>query len=193
MVSGDVTHHATGYPLTHTVRFFSDDFESGSLGSAWAVETDYEGRAWVGTSDSHTGSYSLLLDDDTAGGFTSHASAILPLDLSGETEVKLSFWWRDFTDEQVGGDGVFISDDDGATWHQVYSFTDSPTFTLATIDLDEAVSAAPGGMTLNEQFLVKFQFYDDYPVTADGYAIDDVAVYSDRYNVYLPVIMSHWP
>jgi hypothetical protein len=83
---------------------------------------------------------------------------------------------------------VFISDDDdGVTWHQVYSFNDGPAaFTGATIDLDEEASAA--GMSLNDHFLVKFQFYDNYPVPTDGYAIDDVIVYSDRYNAYLPLM-----
>jgi peptidyl-Asp metalloendopeptidase len=190
-VTGDVTHHVTAYPLASTPLLFSDGFESASynLSGAWAVETDYEGRVGISSAYSHQGSYSLLLDDDTVGGFTSHASAILPLDLSGETEVKLGFWWRDFGDELSGGDGVFISDDDGATWHQVYSFTNSPTFTRTIIDLDEAVSAAPGGMTLNDQFLVKFQFYDNWPIPYDGYAIDDVFVYSDKYNTYLPLIL----
>jgi hypothetical protein len=195
VVGGDVTHHVTGYPLTHTALLFSDGFESGSLGSAWVVETDYEGRVRVATEYPAAGSYGLLLDDDTDGGFTSHASSILALDLSGETEVKLGFWWREFDDENHPDDGVFISDDDGVTWYPVYSFNDGPaTFIRATIDLDEEANAA--GMSLNDHFLVKFQFYDNWPVggtVMDGYAIDDVIVYSDRYNVYLPLVLRGWP
>ena len=191
----DMTHNITGYVITPTSLLFYDGFEGGSLGNAWAVETDYEGRARISTSYPAAGSYSLLLDDELGanGKFYSHASAILPLDLSGETQVKLSFWWREFNDENHAADGVFISDDDGATWHQVYSFNDGPaTFIGVTIDLDEEADAA--GISLNDHFLVKFQFYDNYPAgggtgLADGYAIDDVSVYSDKYNVYLPLVL----
>jgi hypothetical protein len=195
-VGGDVTHHATGYPLNPIPLFFGDGFEGGGLGGVWAVETDYEGRVEVSSTHPHRGSYSLLLDDDTGGGFTSHASAILPLDLSGETEVKLGFWWREFGDENHADDGVFISDDGGATWHPLYSFNDGPaSFTGVVIDLDAGAGAA--GMSLNDHFLIKFQFYDNWPAgesgLSDGYAIDDVIVYSDRYNVHLPMVLSDWP
>jgi hypothetical protein len=190
-LSGDVTHHITGYALTPTSLLFYDGFESGSyrLGSEWAVETDYEGRVRVSTSYPAAGNYSLLLDDGIGpGDFTSHASAILALDLSGETEVKLGFRWRDFSDDDDPDDGVFISDDDGATWHQVFAFVGTVSqFTYQLVDLDEQASAA--GMNLNDHFLVKFQFYDNWPVPTDGYAIDDVVVYSDRYNTHLPLIL----
>jgi len=176
-VSGaDVTHNATGYPFNPASLPFSDDFESGGLGSAWAVETDYEGRVRVDSAYPYTGSYSLLLDDDADSGFYSHASAILALDLSGQSQVEMSFWWREFLDENHADDGVFISDDYGATWYQVFSFNDGPpTYTQTIVDLDAGASAA--GISLNDHFLVKFQFYDDYPIPTDGYAIDDVQVY----------------
>ena len=136
-VGGDVTHHITGYPLTPTGLLFYDGFESGGLGSAWAVETDYEGRVRVSNSYPAAGSYSLLLDDDTGDSFTSHASAILSLDLSGETEVKLGFWWRAFNLESFDDQGVFISDDGGETWTKVFTFTNSIKFSYTLIDLDE--------------------------------------------------------
>jgi hypothetical protein len=197
--SEDVIHNVTGYTLTPASLLFYDGFESGILGSAWAIETDYEGRVRVSASYPYTptGSYSLLLDDDTDGGFTSHASAILSLDLSGETQVKLGFRWREFTDENHADDGVFISGDGGDTWHQVYSFNGGQsTFAGAVVDLDAEAGVA--GLTLDDHFLLKFQFYDDFSVEGaagprDGYAIDDVIVYSDKYNVYLPVILNGWP
>ncbi len=193
-VSGDVTHHATGYSLTHTILLFSDGFESGSLGSAWAAETDYEGRVQISSAYSHQGSYSLLLDDEIGpgGDFTSHASIILPLDLSGETEVKLGFWWRAFKFESPPDDsGVFISDDDGETWSKVFTFTGPTEFSYALIDLDGEASKA--GLTFGDHFLVKFQIYENWPIPTDGCVIDDVIVYSDRYNLHLPMILRGWP
>jgi hypothetical protein len=89
--------------------------------------------------------------------------------------VDLSFWWREFGDEDDTEDGVFISDDYGITWSKAFSFTGSTeVFTHTILDLDSVASVA--GMSLNDHFLVKFQFYDNYPIPQDGYAIDDVWV-----------------
>ncbi|MBN1657466.1 MAG: carboxypeptidase regulatory-like domain-containing protein [Anaerolineae bacterium] len=148
-------HDATGYPLVPVSLPFADGFESGDLGSGWAIETDYTGRVRVGTAYPHTGTYSLLLDDRSAPQFESHAAAILALDLSAYEEVDLSFWWREFVDEDHVDDGVFLSDDDGATWVRVVSFNQGPfSFTRSVVDLDAQAAAA--GMTLNDHFLVKF-------------------------------------
>jgi hypothetical protein len=180
-VSGaDTTHDVRGYGFNPASLPFVDDFEGGTLGSAWAVETDFEGRVQVGSADSHAGTYSLLLDDDTDGALYSHATAILALDLGDHPQSDLSFWWRDFGDEDDADDGVFISDDYGQTWYQVVSFLGgSSTFTQATVDLD--AQAGAGGMSLNDHFLVKFQFYDNWSINpsggaSDGYGIDDVEV-----------------
>jgi hypothetical protein len=175
-ISGsDAVHDATGYPFNPTGIPFNDDFESGSLGSAWAIETDYEGRVGVDTTYPGRGSYSLLLDDDADNTQYSHAAAILALDLTGGTQVDLSFWWREFEDEDHSGDGVFISDDQGGTWHSITPFTGTTNvYTHTVIDLDSAASSA--GVSFNSSFLVKFQFYDNLPIDQDGYAIDDVWV-----------------
>lgn len=175
--NGNAVHNATGYPFIPAVLPFNDDFENGSLGSHWAIETDYEGRVRIDSSYPSRGSYSLLLDDETNNSTYSHAAAILALDLAGQTQVDLSFWWRDFGDElHTGEDGVFISDDGGQSWHSIYEF-DAPVenvYTHTVLDLDSAASAA--GVNFNAQFLVKFQFYDGSPIDLDGYGLDDVWV-----------------
>ncbi|RMG90050.1 MAG: hypothetical protein D6706_20300, partial [Chloroflexi bacterium] len=135
----NLTQDTTGYVLTPAALPFNDDFESGSLGNAWGIETDYQGRVRVGNDSSfaNDGSYSLWLDDSAADTTWSHAAAVLALDLSGYAQVDLSFWWREFEDDDDADDGVFISDDYGATWYQVYTFTGSPTgYTQVNIDLD---------------------------------------------------------
>ncbi len=87
----------------------------------------------------------------------------------------LDFWWREFLDENHAQDGVFISDDAGSTWYQVLSFNDgTSTWRRQVIDLNAA--AITHALTLNDHFLIKFQFYDDDPVTDDGYAIDELQV-----------------
>ncbi|MBN1888318.1 MAG: DUF11 domain-containing protein [Thermoflexales bacterium] len=177
---GNASHNATGYSLAPTGLPFSEGFESGELGLPWALESDLDGRIRVESSYAHSGTYSLLLDTSSYDSPMSHAAAVLPLDLSSEGQVGLSFWWREFGDEDHPDDGVFISDDYGATWQPVYSFNGgSSNWTQAVIDL----AAAAAGMDLNDHFLVKFQFYDDDSIMGDGYAIDDVAVYPVPYSI----------
>ncbi len=156
---------------------FADGFESGTLEAAWTVYTTAEGRVRVATGYPAEGSYSLLLDDSTSASEYSIAAAVLHLDLSGESDVTLSFRWREFGDENHPEDGVFISDDSGVSWHQILSFNGGTTsYAAESIDLDAEIQSA--GLTYNSRFQVKFQFYDNYPIPSDGYAIDAVSLIS---------------
>lgn len=177
ILDGAAAQDATGYPFNPAIIPFNEDFESGSMGNEWAIQTDYEGRVEVSSSYPNQGNYSLLLDDSLNNSIYSHAAAILALDLSGQTQVDLSFWWQDFGDElDPGEDGVFISDDYGVSWYQAYTFDlqVENVYTHTILDLDSAASAA--GMGFNDHYLVKFQFYDGSEIPLDGYAIDDVWV-----------------
>jgi len=154
---------------------FYDGFESGVLDTHWTVVTDNEGRVRVSVDYPFTGTYSALLDCSSNGTYSTSA-LVLTVDLSAQTEVDLSFQWREFGDENDPEDGVFISDDFGGTWSQLTSFNDGPSeFTSALFDLSSAATAA--GLSLNDHFQVKFQMYDNFRIPSDGYAIDDVRVW----------------
>jgi hypothetical protein len=168
---------------------FYDGFESGTLGTDWMTYTTYEGRVRVSSSYPYGGTYSLLLDDFDRDSTYSYAAAILTIDLSGQSEVELDFWWCEFNDESDPDDGVFISDD-GANWHPVLSFNgETSAWRQAIIDIDAA--AAVNGLTLSDHFQIKFQFYDDDPIDYDGYAIDEVRVHRESYRLYLPVVLKN--
>ena len=101
--------------------------------------------------------------------------SILAVDLSGQSQVELDFWWDEFGTMDDAQDGVFISSDSGANWYRILSFDADPTtWRHQVVDLDAA--AAANGLTLNDHFQIKFQFYDDDPIPTDGYAIDEVQV-----------------
>ncbi len=163
-----------GCPLGYNeVTIFADGFESGSLGSAWSTFTTKQGRVAVGLAYPYSGTYSTLLDNSTSGGSYSTAAIILTQNLSSSTGINLDFWWREFSDENHTQDGVFISDDFGVTWHNVLSFNNGPaTFRNDLIDISAA--AAANGLALNDHFQIKFQFYDNYSIPTDGYALDEV-------------------
>ncbi|MFQ5406949.1 MAG: S8 family serine peptidase, partial [Anaerolineales bacterium] len=154
---------------------FSDDFESGNFGAGWTTFVTEEGRVRVASGYPYQGTYSLLLDDSVSGSQYSTAAAVLTVNLAGQTQVDLEFWWREFNDENHSEDGVFISADNGGTWYRVLSFNGGPNaYQRALIDIDAA--AAANGLTLNSSFQIKFQFRDNYPIATDGYAIDNVSV-----------------
>jgi subtilisin family serine protease len=167
---------------------FCDSFESGSLGSVWATYTTNEGRVQVSSSYPYSGAYSVLLDDSDNNPTVSDAAVILAVDLSGQSQVSLDFWWREFDDESHPEDGVFISDDEGASWHEAFSFNGGPSdFRNDVVDIDAA--AAAHGLTLNDHFWIKFQFHDDYGIPTDGYAIDEVCVNHGDWETYLPLVL----
>ena len=146
---------------------FSDTFESGSLGSAWSIYKTANGRVQVATGTPYAGSYSMKLDCHTSGTM-SFAAGVLSVNLTGYTGSKLEFYWREYGDENHAEDGVFVSQDNGATWTRLLSFNNGPaTYRKDTIDL----SAYDG-----KSIKIKFQYYDNWFITSDGYAIDNVLV-----------------
>ena len=154
---------------------FYDGFESGSLGDDWTIYVTNQGQVQVSSDHPYAGIYSLLLDDSVYDNTYSFAAAILSIDLSGQTEVELDFWWDEFNDEYHAADGVFISDDGGTSWEIALLLSDNPTtWRHQVLDLDAI--AQDRGLTLNSQFQIKFQFYDDDYIPNDGFAIDEVRV-----------------
>lgn len=144
----------------------------------WTTAVTANGRVRLLTTNTpHTGTYHMVMDDAVSGGL-SQTEAHLHLNLSGQTQVALSFWWKDFGDETHTQDGVYFSNNGGASFVKVYnlnggSFSDN-TWRLQSLDLDAL--AASAGLSLTSTFVVKIQQYDDYPVATDGFAIDDVSV-----------------
>jgi hypothetical protein len=65
----------------------------------------------------NTGTYSALLDDRARENDFSYTSIILNINLANKTGITLDFWWKEFNDENHAADGVFISDDSGASWY----------------------------------------------------------------------------
>lgn len=180
----------TTEPLVAASCGFSDSFENGSLGAEWRTNVTNNGRVMVATGYPRTGSYSLLLDDDTPGGQYSLAQAFLAVDLSDSPAPhRLSFWWREFDDENHVEDGVFISNDE-LTWSRVISFEDGPTsYTKSVINLN--AEAAARNYNFDEPVYIKFQGYDDYPISSDGFTIDDVSI--DCQSNQAPVVSGLTP
>ncbi|MCB0167315.1 MAG: matrixin family metalloprotease, partial [Anaerolineae bacterium] len=161
---------------------FSDDFEAGELGRYWTTYTTNNGRVRVAYNGdfTHSGSRSIWLDTDIdQGAINSHAAIILHADLTGRTGVAFDFWWRNDGDELHADDGVFLSDDNGASWVKVFALNRDylGSYHHTTINID--AEAAAHSLALNHQFKIKVQGYDNYAFNGDGYAIDDVSLTCD--------------
>ncbi|MCU0611426.1 MAG: S8 family serine peptidase, partial [Candidatus Eisenbacteria bacterium] len=163
---------------TYATLPYSTGFETGAVDQYWSTSSNNNGRVRLLTTNTpHGGSYHMCMDDATSGGYSQNV-AWLRLNLAGYTQATLSFWWKDFNDETQTNDGVYFSSNGGSTFTKVYSlagasYTDN-TWNQFTLDVDQL--AATAGLSLTSTFVVKFQQYDDYPMTTDGMAFDDISV-----------------
>ena len=97
---------------------FSDGFESGVFGPEWTVNSDSNGRVEVTTSYLPTeGSYLVAMDCVVSGTYANNALD-LAIDLTGQAGVELTYWYKEFGDEDHPEDGCFVSDD-GVNFHLV--------------------------------------------------------------------------
>ena len=157
---------------------YSTGFESGGFDQYWTGTSTVDGRIrFLTTNTPHTGSYHMTMDDAVSGGFSQN-EAWLYLNLAGESQVDLTFWWKDFGDETHTQDGIYFSDNGGTSFTKVYdlngaSYTNN-TWREFTLDIDDLASS--NGLSLSSTFVVKFQQYDNYPMTSDGFAFDDISV-----------------
>ncbi|MEM9023027.1 MAG: T9SS type A sorting domain-containing protein, partial [Bacteroidota bacterium] len=101
--------------------------------------------------------------------------ADLHLDLTGATEVELRFWFKEFSDEFHAEDGVFLSDDGGATFTQILALSGTGTYAEYMVDLD--AEAMAHGLSLTATTVVRFQQRDNSTISGDGFAFDDINVH----------------
>jgi len=163
---------------TYATLPYSTGFESGALDQYWFTGVTGDGRVRVlNTNGPHGGAYHLVMDDATSGGYN-QTEARLRLNLAGQTQVSLAFWWKEFGDETHTQDGVYFSSNGGTSYVKVYSLNGGSytNNTWQTFSLDLDALAAANGLALTSTFVVKFQQYDDYPITTDGFAFDDISV-----------------
>jgi PKD repeat protein len=176
---GGTVSHSHAITVVAAAFPFYEDWEAGVLDWPWSTYTSAQGRVRVSNEyETPFGSYSVLLDDAQGDDIYSTAALILTIDLDGQLGAILDFWWREFDDEDHVQDGVFTSDDNGFNWTKVYSFTTgappSDDYQHTLVYLDAETSA--NGPTFSDHFQIKFQFFDNWGVDQDGYAIDEIRV-----------------
>lgn len=145
---------------------FIDDFESGTGNwnpTQWGLSTTYAHSPTHSFTDSPFGNY-----DNNA--FVT-ATLATPLDLSQATVAYLTFWGR-YEIESGYDFGYVQASTDGVNWITLASFTGTRTsFQKDSVDLSDFL----GEPTVYLRFVLE----SDFSVTADGWYVDDIGVYSD--------------
>ena len=174
-----VASGGSGSGPTYAALPYSTGFESGSLDASWTTSLGAEGRVQITTANApFAGSRHLTMDDAVSGGSFSQTEARLHLDLSGESQVALAFRWKEFGDETHSQDGIYLSSNGGQSFSKVHNLnggsTTNNTWQLVNLDIDQL--AASAGVSLSSTFVIKFQQYDNFPITSDGFAFDEISV-----------------
>ena len=189
------TNSASGATLPRSVNLtiepqytsvFWEPFETGTLASAWTITGTSTHRTLVTTANApHAGAYHLTMDSSVNDSY-SRNEATLTLDLAGRSNLSLSFWVKMFNDEAnapatnpfttgADFDGVAISNDGGNTWYEIQDLRAiSNTWQKIQLDLDAALAAR--GLSYTSNFKIRFNHYDNFTISTDGFAFDDILV-----------------
>ncbi|WP_221412593.1 hypothetical protein, partial [Fulvivirga lutimaris] len=113
-------------------------------------------------------------------GFAALNEALLHLDLSAETDVQMDFMWKEFNDGyDVLNDGIFFSDDGGASYIRVVNLDGTnyvdESWQLVSLDIDQL--ATDNGLIMSSNFVIKFEHLDTESIPSDGFAFDLIEVY----------------
>jgi hypothetical protein len=153
---------------------FTEDFEADTLSTVWSTSANSSGVVQKGELYPHRGSGSVFIGQASSATNTA-ASLILSVDLAGQTDVYLDFWFR--TAERASNDanGVYISDNSGETWVQIRALDNNSVSYSHTV-MNVAALAAAKGKVLNSTFRIRFSFYSNIyqPRANHGLVVDDI-------------------
>ena len=129
----------------------------------------------------HTGFHALAIGRLNDGAFTVNALD-LNLNISAHRELNLSFWLKDFYDENHEEDGIWMSDDGGESFKKCVDFfpaaLNNNQFHFFSLNLDSLLLA--NDLQFSSQFIIRFQQggVGDFNTSGseDGIFLDDVRV-----------------
>lgn len=163
-------------PLTPASLPYSQDFNAGLPATGeWTFVSEPGGRILAtidGVPSPNSGGNALVMDATTQSAAATNSSTLF-LDLTGTTQVFLTYWWRETNDENDPEDGVFFSD--GTTEILAFSHNDGPSVWTEQV-LDVTTIAQGAGLSLGANFRIIFRQRDNFPLGTDGVLIDDINV-----------------
>ncbi len=177
-----ITPTPTVTPTTEGNPFpFLDGFEDGNL-DEYVINADASGDlplvraddSPVGT-EAYSGNWVAYLGDATSGGYAV-STLDLHLDLDGQTEASLSYWW--YTHSFEGGHWIYLDIFDGE-WHSAVRATSGTNGW-------ERQSVELGQFDMIEDFIIRFRAIMDYPENADAAYLDEIVVFHAGEPTFTP-------
>ncbi len=162
-------------------QVFFDNFSSGT--SKWVLT----GSWGLSNSSYHSSAYSLT--ESPSGNYTnmqSSSATLLSFDLSAYLGSQLSFWAKYNLENSFDYIYLEMSKDGGTSFIKIAEFTGvSSTWQKHTFNI--------GGFAGNSNVKIRFRFYSDQYVVADGMYIDDVEVLGVTTDNSPPLIIHQAP
>ncbi|RKX48850.1 MAG: hypothetical protein DRP25_06870, partial [Thermotoga sp.] len=161
--------------MADDTTLFEDDFESGT--GNWEIEYIKAGDWWhLTTRRHHSGSHAWWCGDELIGEYPANLNNVLMLnrsiDLAKAFGADVIFWtWYNISSGDAGY--LEVSDDGGATWNVVKTFTgmsssdSSPEWIKVLCVLDDWVG---------KEIMLRFRFSSDSSGESEGWYIDDVKI-----------------
>jgi len=159
---------------------YTMDFEDGSFDEYWETSNGAgSSRVSITTQNGpYEGAYHMTLDSSVDGQYVI-SNARFYVDLTDSCSCcasrQLGFYYKGFNEESNAEDGVFFSDDGGQSYVKVFTFT--PTSTWQEVSIDVGSLATQYGLSMNNNFVIKLQQYDNFGVPTDGLAFDFIRLY----------------
>jgi len=158
---------------------YSTGFESG-LDAHWSATSElYNGRIRVSPYNAPFADLVHLAMDVKFSDYNYNRNeARLHLDLDSEEVVLFTAWFKEFGDESHQEDGIFFSDDGGKNFIKAFNLSGNVNnWTKIFLDVDRLADSL--GLVLTDEFVIKFQQYDNGAIGSDGMAIDDIEISRD--------------
>jgi len=164
------THRYASIPYT-------TGFEQGDIDPEFWTITKENDSGRINVTSEHapnSGNYHLILDASETGNYGTN-SADLHLKLSDNyKDIILKISLKTFGNEVHPEDRIYFSDDAGVNFTKVYDFETTPNYKNLSLNISELSDSA--GLSLSEEFIIRFQNKNNAPATQDGMAIDDISV-----------------
>jgi hypothetical protein len=164
-----------------------EGFESGSQNtSLWSTfQAGNNARIQWNYGFSHNGSYACAMDDyDTNQGDTALNIIYTVFDFSGTNNINLEFYQREWDDEGHdapqswsgwGNYDVVAFTNNGNNWYEIVpeAYLNTEVYTKYNYD----ISSDPDfEYPVTSNFAISFQQFDNYQLTSDGRAWDDITI-----------------
>ncbi len=184
-------------PAKSQTIIFTDNFESGSFGPNWLASPGTpNGVVSINTGIGNGGRGVRMGKTSATGGLvTNTLDLTLNLDTFSQLDIALTFDIQDRSDETDEEDGIYFSDNGGATFKKAFAFNpevwcDGSYGTFPPLDID-ALADSLGLSLATGTFIIRFQQYGENSLPSnDGFYLDNVTVFVQKiiYNDQFPFL-----